>query len=111
MENNLEIAKRRLKVMKLQDALNDLLHQHRGAMTLYATVRDQIPDFANGIQEHPQFEDFKDITLGEILEIWGDICNMFSWKLKDAIKIIEAKICEMEKPPEKGTITRPKAPE
>lgn len=88
----LDDAKRNLKVMRLQDALNDNVRHTLEGKVLYNSVKDYIPEFCQWVKSHPAYSEFQDLKISELVDVWESVAILKVSVLKDAIKIMEADI-------------------
>lgn len=86
LQEQLDLAERNLKVMIMQDCMNDLLAQHWGARVMFAGVKNYIPDMGQSLREHPRYDEFKDLSIEDFLRVWPGIVRMKPWDLKEAVK-------------------------
>ena len=88
----LEIAEGNLKVMILQDSMNDMLAQHLGTRIMYNRVRPHIGEFCDWVLAHERLEEFGNLTVKDLLRAWGPIAEVKPKDLKEAIERMNEQI-------------------
>lgn len=95
-EEKLDRAKRNLKVMEMQDTLNEGLKESFRARIAFGGVRRYIPEFCEFVIQNPEFERFKNLTLEDLIIAWHDVAPMKTVQLKEAIIRVKAEIKKLD---------------
>lgn len=86
---------RNLKVMRLQDALNNHVRNSLEGKVLYNSVKEYIPELCQFLKTHPLYEQFRDLKISEIIDVWEVVAILPKENLKETIKIMEKRILEL----------------
>lgn len=92
VQAEVKLSETNLKVLMLQDALNDMLGKHIGSRIMFNRVRPYIGEFCEWVIEHERVEEFGNLTIKEVLTAWGPIATVKPPALKETIKIMEDRL-------------------
>lgn len=80
------------RVYRLQSLMNARLKDSYGPRIMWGTMRKKIQPFSQYVLELPEFQEFRDLTVGELLTHWGDVAAASPDDVLEALGVIEGRI-------------------